>query len=53
MSLDWDLFLSEVLEETNPLELIQGFDVASEYENYRIKAYLNEVNSRVDFIIKK
>lgn len=39
--------------ETNPLVLIQGFDAASEYENYHIEAYLNEVNRRVNFIIKK
>ena len=39
--------------ETNPLVLIQGFDAALEYENYHIEAYLNEVNRRVNFIIKK
>ena len=39
--------------ETNPLVLKQGFDASSEYENYQIEAYMNEVNRRVDFIIKK
>jgi OOP family OmpA-OmpF porin len=39
--------------ETNPLFLKQGYDASSEYENYQIEAYLNEVNRRVDFIIKK
>ena len=38
--------------ETNPLVINKGLDPSSEYFNYQVEEYMNEVNRRVDFIIK-
>lgn len=39
--------------ETSPLVINNGTDNSSEYDNYQIEVYMNEVNRRVDFIIKE